>query len=151
MEDIKTFLAILSMLISIIGLLYLHFGVIMKLKDDIAKVKEDSTRDLIETNSKLDKMCVKTDLFWQIIEGKVVNVLKSFPTDLGKDILLDKLIEKSLTLPEAEKLRTTLDGEMQLTKDNLFAYVLVLARLEQLIYDLRNEGCNEQRMVNFIR
>jgi hypothetical protein len=151
MEDIKTFLAILSMLISIIGILYLHFGVIMKLKDDIAKVKEDSTRDLIETNSKLDKMCVKTDLFWQIIEGKVVNVLKSFPTDLGKDILLDKLIEKSLTLPEAEKLRTTLDGEMQLTKDNLFAYVLVLARLEQLIYDLRNEGCNEQRMVNFIR
>jgi hypothetical protein len=151
MEDIKTFLAILSMLISIIGILYLHFGVIMKLKDDIAKVKEDSTRDLIETNSKLDKMCVKTDLFWQIIEGKVVNVLKSFPTDLGKDILLDKLIEKSLTLPEAEKLRTTLDGEMQLTKDNLFAYVLILARLEQLIYDLRNEGCNEQRMVNFIR
>jgi hypothetical protein len=151
MEDIKTLLAILSMLISIIGLLYLHFGVIMKLKDDIAKVKDDNTKDLIEVNSKLDKMCVKTDLFWQIIEGKVVDVLKSFPTYLEKDILLDKLSDKSLTLSEAERLRTTLDGEMKLTKDNQFAYILILARLEQLIYDLRNEVPNDQRIFNTVR
>jgi len=151
MEDIKTLLAILSMLISIIGLLYLHFGVIMKLKDDIAKVKDDNSKDLIEVNSKLDKMCVKTDLFWQIIEGKVVDVLKSFPTYLEKDILLDKLSDKSLTLSEAERLRTTLDGEMKLTKDNQFAYILILARLEQLIYDLRNEVPNDQRIFNTVR
>lgn len=129
MEDLKTLLPILALLISVTGLLYQHFGVIMKLKDDIAIIKTDTAT-----------IKVQTDLFWHIIENRTADLLKSYPTHLSKDILIDKYKNRELSLSDAEELRTILNGEQQQIKDNQFAYILTIARLEQVIYQLRSGG-----------
>ena len=78
------------------------------------------------------------DLFWSAIEGNVGQLLKS-PTHVQKDMLLDKLAHRELTLTEAETLRSILTDEMQLhgRENGIIAYALIIGRLEQIIYSLR--------------
>jgi hypothetical protein len=130
MEEVIKILPFAAILISFAGILYTYFGVVLKLKEDIGN-----------SNERLASLEVKTDLFWRCIENKAGDLLKTFPTDKEKDLLLDKLKERSLSLQEAEMLRTILDGEMGMddSKDK-FCYILLIARLEQIIHDLRKEN-----------
>lgn len=93
---------------------------------------------VLETQNKLEH-----DLFWKNIENKIINILKSFPTNVEKDHLLDKFISKDINLHEATLLKTILEGELKITEKEKFGYILILARLEQLIYELRNETNDE--------
>lgn len=140
MTELKDILPVIAILISISGLAYQYFAIILKLKEDIGKGKEDLGKDIGELRTKISSLETKTELFWRCIEGKVVDMLKTYPTDLDKDVLLDKLSEKSLTLREAEELRTILNCELERADNNQFAYILALGRIEQLIYDLRDRN-----------
>jgi len=137
--ELKDFLPIIAIFVSITGLLYQYFGVILKIREDMGKDKESISKDIGEIKSKISSLETKTELFWRCIEGKVVDMLKTYPTNIDKDVLLDKFKENSLTIEEAERLRTALNCEIQNTQDKQFAYILAIARLEQLIYDLRNK------------
>lgn len=137
--ELKDFLPIIAIFVSITGLLYQYFGVILKIREDMGKDKESISKDIGEIKSKISSLETKTELFWRCIEGKVVDMLKTYPTNIDKDVLLDKFKENSLTIEEAERLRTALNCEIQNTQDKQLAYILALARLEQIIYDLRNK------------
>lgn len=66
-----------------------------------------------------------------------------------QDTLLDKLAHRELDIPEAEMLRGILTDEMQLRgrENGVIAYALIIGRLEQILYELRESG-NEHRRYN---
>jgi len=131
MEDVKVVLPfIITITAMIIGFVYQHFGVIMKLK-------EDNSKTLLDLSTRITTVETKIELFWRCVEGKMVEILKSYPTNLLKDVLLDKFKEKSLNLREAEQLRTILDCELVNSSEKKFAYIMILGRLEQVIYNLK--------------
>jgi len=131
MEDVKVVLPfIITITAMIIGFVYQHFGVIMKLK-------EDNSKTLLDLSTRITTVETKIELFWRCVEGKMVEILKSYPTNLLKDVLLDKFKEKSLNLGEAEQLRTILDCELVNASEKKFAYIMILGRLEQVIYNLK--------------
>jgi hypothetical protein len=69
-----------------------------------------------------------------MVEQKVASMLKSYPTYLEKDILIEKFQEGRLSLEEAETLRCILVNEQEIAeKNNALAYFLVIARLDQII------------------
>ncbi len=106
------------------------------------EVKLDEVRfDLAELKNKVSGLETKTDLFWRCIESNVGNILKSFPSNLPKDVLLTKMIERKLSLEEAETLREILDNEMNAEENTSlrFAYILALAGLAQTIHDKRKD------------
>ena len=91
--------------------------------------------------TRLTALETKTELFWKCIEGNVVGLLKSYPTNIKKDILLDKMIKNELTLDDAYELRTIITGEMETNKGkDTLIYILTLGRLEQIIFDLKPRG-----------
>ena len=71
------------------------------------------------------------------METGIVGMLKSYPTNISKDVLLDKMLHNELTLDNAQELRLIIKEEMELTKkENVLIYVLALGRLEQVIFEL---------------
>jgi len=131
-------LPVIAIMISIASLAYTYFGLIIKIREDMSKDKDCIGREIADLRSKMSSLETKTELFWRCIEGRVVEMLKSYPTNLNKDVLLDKLSDNSLTLREAEELRTILGCELDKAVDKQFAYVLALGLIEQKIYDLRD-------------
>ncbi len=103
---------------------------------DMKKTKELNTyHTTIET--RFGTLETKMDLFWSFVRANVPQLLKTYPTDIDKDLLLDKMIHNELTLEDATKLRLILTEEMK-TKDKKEAivYILALGSLEQIIFNL---------------
>ncbi len=120
------FIAIVALVVSVLGLLFQHLGVITDIKERLTRLE------------------TKTELFWKCIEENMVKLLKSYPTNPRKDILLDKMLHNELNLESAQELRTVLKGEMDIelaesNNSNALTYVLVISRLEQIIFD-KNTG-----------
>jgi hypothetical protein len=113
-----------NLVILVVGLLGLYFGPITKMKEDIAAIK------------------VKVDLYWKGIEDLVIERLKSYPSNIDKDVLLDKFKQREINLSEALTLRTILKEELRLNGDPAkeFAYVLALPLLETHIDELKRRG-----------
>jgi len=142
-EIIKTFLSITAIFISLAGILFTYFGLILKIKEDIEKDKEQILAIITDIRIHLGNLEIKGELVWRCIESKAVEMLKSYPTFLDKDLLLEKFNERSLTVSDAEQLRMILGNEMKLVEianTDKFCYLLILGRLEQVIYELRQEA-----------
>lgn len=123
------YLPIAGIAISIIGLLITYFGFVQR-QSEMTRLQ----------NERIAKIETKVDLFWKAVEINVGQLLKS-PTHIEKDMLLDKLAHRELTMPEAETLRSILTDEMQLRgRDNgIIAYALIIGRLEGILFDLRSK------------
>ncbi len=138
------FLDLVGPIVAIGGLLWTYFCFIVKIKEDIAslKVKTQIVDDVNEVIKKVNdqgeritRLETKMDPFWQLIQGRVAQMLKA-PTHLRKDALLDKLTEQIISLDEAKELKTILMTEVEDHNDNLgltLGYILVLTRIEQII------------------
>ena len=127
METLKIILPIIfSLFIFGIGMLLQYFTVILKIKEEMGGI-----------NIKVSTLETKTELFWRCIENRVVDMIKTFPTNIKKDVLLDKLKSKEIILEEAAVLKTILEGELKTAEKDALSYILVLSRLEQIIFELR--------------
>ena len=127
MEALKIILPIVSSLFIFgIGLLLQYFTIILKIKEEMGGI-----------NVKVSTLETKMELFWRCMENKVVDMIKTFPTNIKKDVLLDKLLTRDLILEEAMILKTILEGELKTVEKNAIGYILVLSRLEQVIFDLK--------------
>jgi len=107
--------------VSVFGLLFTYFGFIARILERLKDVE------------------TKVGLFWASIEKSIPALLKSYPTNVEKDVLLDKMVRTELTLDEAYRLRTILMEEAQRDREKAVAYALAVARLEQIIYDLKRK------------
>jgi hypothetical protein len=127
-------LSIFAIAISVLTLIFSYYSVSIKFRKELA----DNNTAICERVKSLE---VKTELFWKCVEGGVVNMLKSYPTNIHKDVLLDKMIHNELTLDDAQQLRTILTEEMKVDdKGHALAHILALGRLEQIIFDLLPRG-----------
>jgi len=116
------YLSIVAIFISLFGLLFQYFTVIVSIKERLSKLE------------------TKTELFWKCVENGVVKMLKTYPTEMEKDVLLDQMQHNELTLKTAQELRVILTAESESSKNNTLIYVLALGRLEQIIFDLTPRG-----------
>jgi uncharacterized protein YsxB (DUF464 family) len=93
-----------------------------------------------EIKTQIANMQTKTDLFWKCIETHLSSLLKSYPSDIEKDVLLTKMAERKLTINEAHQLKEILICEMNIKKSQdksiIIAYTLAIAGLEQIIYEI---------------
>ncbi len=122
------YLPIIAIVVSVGGLLFQYFGWITKILGRFAEI-----------TGRLIRLETQIDLYWKSVESVVIGALKTFPTDIGKDVLLDKLMHNELTLYEAERLRTILEEEMKQNNDydKMWAYALSFQRLAKILVDLR--------------
>lgn len=120
MED--KYLSITAIVLTIVGLLFQHFGVLANMKERISTLE------------------TKMELFWGTVEKNVGALLKTYPTNIGKDVLIDKMIDGVLTEEEARLLKTILIGEMDnKSVEQRLPYVLVIGRLDSLLYVLKSQ------------
>lgn len=111
-EDIRLYISLAGLLISICGLLWQHFKTIAGI------------------NERLSTMETKIDLFWKAVEKHVVDLLKA-PHTKRYDVLLDKLVQGTLTNEEARELKGYLTNHLKTAKaSKRLAMVLLLARIE---------------------
>lgn len=120
-------LPIVAICLSVIGLIYQQVAIIGALRDRVMSLE------------------TKMDLFWKVIEQNVTRIIKDYPTNLKKDVLLDKMAKRELSLDEAYLLRTILHGEIDAGERETLAHILVLGRIEQIISDLMTCHCHHDR------
>lgn len=117
----EIWLAVTAIVVTIVGLLVQYFGVIAGMKERLSSLE------------------TKVDLFWKVVEDKVTQILKS-PNYFDKDLLLDKMRDRSLSLKEAEALRTIMNEEISLNHSkHLLGSILIIARLEGIIAEARKK------------
>ena len=82
----------------------------------------------------------KTELFWNAVQAKTLDMLKSTPTNPHKDALLDKFKQGDCSLAECQELEGILETELvskRLNNGKRLAYFLILGRLRMTVYELR--------------
>lgn len=110
---------VVAVIIAVIGWIIIYVGWISKLADRLARLE------------------TKTDLFWKVVEEKVVDMIRS-PTHYFKDLLLSKLQDGTIEEEEAKELRAILDTDFKEEVNNspkCLAYVLVMARINTILYE----------------
>jgi hypothetical protein len=113
------YISIIAVVLTLVGFLIQHFAVLGGMKERIAALE------------------TKMEIFWQAVGANVAQMLKSYPTNIRKDILLEKLSTKEITLDESYELKTILKGEMQLADRERIGYVLLIAGIDVVIYELK--------------
>lgn len=127
MPELEIAISVTSIMLTVIGLLFQYFKVILGLKERMATLE------------------TKINLFWSIVEREIPRLLKD-PTGLTKDGLLDKFAEhhsNGMTLQEMEELTGILECELKekkMTNTRRIAYALIVGRLKQLIYEKKGRG-----------
>lgn len=125
-------LPVISILLTILAMISGYYSIAIKFRKEVADQNLKFAEDIKELQT-------KTELFWKCVEGGIVKMLKSYPTNICKDVLLDKMLHDELTLDDAQTLRTILKEEMNLDKEKALVYVLALGRIEQVIYSLQGK------------
>jgi hypothetical protein len=115
------YIAIATAVLMVLGFIVNHLAVIAKLQERLAALE------------------TKMEIFWKAVGNHVSEMLKSYPTNIEKDILLEKLATKEITLEEAYKLKTIVKGEMQKAENERLAYILLLAGIDVVIYEIKTE------------
>jgi len=129
-EHLAVYIALGGFLMTVIGLVYQHFGVIMKLQQQISDVKGE-----------VDELKVKVEPFWNLVEKNLPQLLMHLTTK-EKDILLAKLSSGDLPLDEAYHLRAILMEDCVSPTANpqlIVARLLVMARLQQRITEMNKK------------
>jgi len=113
--------------------------------DDIIAIKDRLTRVELreDLTKKVDLICedmheikVKNSLIWGAVEKAMVDILHH-PTEVERDLLLEKLRNKSITLQEMEILEFMLEQAIKDKRGQTesIAATLLLALVKQKIYD----------------
>ena len=176
MSEIKIWGALIVSIIGLFLTIYQSYLNATRRKDDKAKGEEDRKTAISlaiqEVRNHADMSIEKTDknieeirgiiadiktqimeqrtkieLFWRCIETNLGALLKTYPSQIDKDLLITKMTERKLSLEEAEKLKEILLGEMEATKKEdkpiLLVYIIAIAGLTQIIYDLEKKGTTD--------
>lgn len=81
---------------------------------------------------------IKSELFWKIVEKDIGHILKS-PTHYSKDLLITKMQSNKITIDELLQLKTQLIEEFKSGTEKATLYILMLARIEQLLWDKQHQ------------
>lgn len=111
--------AFAGIIVSILGVTALYFGVLSSIKERLSTLE------------------VKIDLIWHATEGIVSDSLRH-PSEPRKDILLDKMVNKTATVKELIELRGLLKSKMTKVKSpEAIATAFAIGRIDVLLWDLQ--------------
>lgn len=144
----ETLLSIISVVIAFGGFLLTYFGYILKLQNLISEQKTELFAKLSNFENQMIGRLValetKTSLFWKVVEDGVIDMIKQ-PVHLEKDGLLDNF--QTLDGEGLQKLKFMLQDELLGLRKNkdpkIVAYVLMLARIDQILFE-KNCGCEDK-------
>jgi len=148
--DVGLLLSAIAVSTSFIGLVLAYVKYIRAQEKRITRL-EDRSKDFDAVAKKLDALIIaeedkserikaletKMELWWTAMQSTVVKMLKH-PTQKRRDLLLDKLEAKTVTLDEMAELRSLLqcDASGKKKEDALVA-AMAIARIDMLIYDMK--------------
>lgn len=151
-SQLMPYIGILALIVSILGLVWHYFGWVLSIRTEISKVTLDCKTEigagvsvinekLANQDTRLSRLEVKMELFWNAIGDVVKNLIKQ-PTHLRKDELMDKLLDKretDISIGELMELKSILHLELPELKiqksEKSLAYALALAYIDQILYD----------------
>ncbi len=85
--------------------------------------------------SRLTALETKMDLFWNVVQQRMVDIIKS-PHTIELDCLLEDLVNGGLNLNKTIRLEQLLLDSSEVPKEKQLAVALLLGRVRQLRYDL---------------
>ena len=146
-DEIALTISVVSILFTVIGFIIEHFKIqagmherIATLEtkqkniDDHTKRLDDFSRRFDDWGERIKALEVKMELFWDAVSSNVITMLKH-PTSERRDELLDRLGDKSITLAEMEELKRLLTCDVKLKSRESLAAAVVVARINQKLYD----------------
>jgi hypothetical protein len=145
-----TYIPYIGAFISIISIIAMYFGFILKLGREIDAVdgKINSLMDnhellckihteqlglIPEMQQQLRDMKSGQDIFWKVLDPHLAGIIHS-PVHYTRDVLVDKLLSRDITREECFILDVELENmleEKDLPADKRLAAALLLARLRQ--------------------
>jgi hypothetical protein len=146
------YLGVIALIVSVLGLAWQYFGWVLSIRKDmgdmslsfkteIGTFRQEINDKLSAQDSRLSRVEVKMELFWNAVGDAVKNLIKQ-PTHLRKDELMDKLMDKretDISIGELMELKTILHCELPELKaqksEKSIAYALALAYIDQILYD----------------
>jgi hypothetical protein len=146
------YLGVIALIVSVLGLAWQYFGWVLSIRKDmgdmslsfkteIGTFRQEINDKLSAQDSRLSRVEVKMELFWNAVGDVVKNLIKQ-PTHLRKDELMDKLLDKretDISNSELMELKTILHYELPELKiqksSQSLAYALALAYIDQILYD----------------
>lgn len=141
MQELLPYLGFVSLIVSLIGIIWQYFGWIIGIRKDMGTMALDWKTEYGAQESRLSRVEVKMELFWNAVGDVVKNLIKQ-PTHLRKDVLMDKLLDKrdsNISNMELVELKTILNSELPELKkqksSQSLAYALALAYIDQILYD----------------
>lgn len=116
-------LPVISLVISVLGLAAVYFGFVGKINDKIDKLSERVTK--AETNN---------EIFWKVLEPHMAAIIHS-PVHKDRDELVDKLVNNTITIVEADTLTCLLEKNISDNNDSTkkLASAFFLARVKSLV------------------
>jgi hypothetical protein len=118
----------ISIAVSIAGLLLtvatVYFAFVNRVTDKLSKISNRVTK--VEADN-----CI----FWKVINPSLAKIIHS-PVHHTRDMLMDKLADQTITIPELSVLEHLLETDKALETDKglIFAMALALARVKSLLY-----------------
>jgi len=132
--SIANVISIIALIVAVGGLMLQYYGVILKMKEDIAGMRskcnpEQRAKDFSNLVSEVTQLSVKVAPFWEVVSTHIPQLLK-MPHTLRKDDLLQKMVDRTLTYDEAVELQSLLDKEgTEQSKELQLAYKFALSLL----------------------
>lgn len=146
-DEIALTISVVSIMLTVIGFIVEHFRVQAGLRERIAGLEakdaviDSCAKKLDEINKteneraeRIKALEVKMELFWDAVSSQVISMLKH-PDSKRRDVLLDKLGAKSITLSEMEELKKMLICDVKPKTTEALAAALVLAQINVKLYD----------------
>lgn len=153
-DEIALTISVVSIMLTVIGFIVEHFRVQAGLReriagleakdavidscakrlDEFSKTENERAKTENERAERIKALEVKMELFWDAVSSQVISMLKH-PGAKRRDILLDKLGAKSITLAEMEELKGMLICDVKPKTTEALAAALVLAQINVKLYD----------------
>jgi hypothetical protein len=94
-----------------------------------------TSKDTADILQRLTALETKVELWWGAVAKRAAEMLKDWPTNPSKDILIEKFIGQRLTKEEAEELRCILLEERKSARESVsLAYTILLASLDTIVH-----------------
>ncbi len=140
-------ISVAALIVSVVGVLWQYFGVILRLKDEVHQIQDTLKSDVGKVKERLIRLETKTDLFWKTVEENVPRLLMH-PHTARRDELLLRMSDGQLNASEIAELLHDLESSVsQEPRDLQLATILLIVRLKHRLADHETEAAQKVKYV----
>ncbi len=132
------YLPVVSISLTILGIIIGYFGFVIKVLERLTTV-ETKLEPIINVLVRISVLENKIELFWGVVQKSMTELLHS-PHTPEFDLLLEELNDNCINLEKALRLKSLLKDQLGLSDGKKIAVAFLLARVEQIIFSLKQHG-----------